>query len=201
VDPAPLPASSGQDRGDGVDQALVGVGDDEGHPGQPSGHQTPEEGGPAGSVLGGDEVNTQDLPVSIGVHPGGHHHGHVDDPASLSDLLGEGVHPDVGVGTGIEGSVAKGGHRLVQGLRQLGDLGLGDPGDPHRLHHVVDPAGGDPFDVALGDHGHQGPFRPPSGLDQPVRKVTAGPELRDGQVDGAGPRVPAPGSVAVPRVQ
>jgi hypothetical protein len=82
---------------------------------------TPEEGGPAGAVFGGDEVDTQDLPVPVGVHPGGDRHGHVHDLGAFSDLLGEGVHPAVGLGTGIEGTVTKSCHRLIRGLGQLGD--------------------------------------------------------------------------------
>ena len=127
VDPAPLPAGPGQHRGDGVDQALVGVGDNEGHPRQPPGHQSPEESGPPGSVLGGDEVDPQDLPVPVGVDPGGDNDGHVHDPATLSDLLGQGVHPEVGVGTGIEGPVRKD-VTVSSRICQLGDLGLGDAG-------------------------------------------------------------------------
>jgi hypothetical protein len=138
--------------------------------------------------------------VSVAIHRGGHNHGHLHDPATLSHFLGQGVDPDVGVGTSVERAVAEGGHCLVQGLRQLGDLGLGDAFDPHRPDHVVDSSGGDPFHVALGDHGHEGPLGPTMGLDQPVREVAAGTQLGDGQIDRAGSRVPAPGSVAVPRV-
>ena len=200
VGPAALPGRSGQHRGDGVDEAPVGVGDDQGHAREPPGHQAAQEGRPARPVLGGDEVEAEDLPVAVGVHPGGDDDGHVDDAAALSDLLGQGVEPDVGVGTGVEGAVAEGAHRLVEGLGQLRDLGLGDPVDAHGLDHVVDPAGGDPFDVALGDHRDQGPLGPAPGLDEPVGEVAAGAQLGDGQLDRAGPGVPAPRAVAVARV-
>ena len=119
VDPAPLPGRSGKHRCDGVDQAAVGVGDHQLDATEPPGHQTAQEGRPARPVLGGDEVEAQDLAVSFGVDPGGDDDGHVDDAPTFADLLGQGVDPDVGVGTGVEGAVAKGGHRLVEGLGQL----------------------------------------------------------------------------------
>ena len=49
----------GSDRRDGVLQALMGVGDDQGHPAEPTGHQAAEKGRPARPVLGGEDVEAQ----------------------------------------------------------------------------------------------------------------------------------------------
>ena len=62
-------------------------------PDSPRAHQAPQERGPAGPVLGGDEVDPQDLPVPVGVDPGGHHHGHVHDPAARLSPSGSGRPP------------------------------------------------------------------------------------------------------------
>jgi hypothetical protein len=111
----------------------VGVGDDEGDPGQPPGHQAPQERHPAGTVLGRDHVDAEHLPVAVGVDAGGDHRGHRHHPATLSDLVEQGVQPDIGVGPGVEGPVAELGHLLVEVLRQLGDLGLGHAVDAHGM--------------------------------------------------------------------
>jgi hypothetical protein len=91
---------------------------------EPPRHQATQQRRPARSVFGGDEVEAQDLSVSLGVDTRRDDDGHVDDTATFSDLLGQRVDPDVGVGPGIEGAVAKRRHRLVEGLGQLGNLGL-----------------------------------------------------------------------------
>ena len=49
----------------------MGVGDDEGDAGETSGDQTSQERRPAGPVLGAEDVDTEDLPVAVGVHAGG----------------------------------------------------------------------------------------------------------------------------------
>lgn len=63
----------------------MGIQDDDGLPRQSSGHQAPEEGDPAGSVFGDEEVDTQDLPVPVGLHPGGD----VVDPPGGDPLASE----------------------------------------------------------------------------------------------------------------
>jgi hypothetical protein len=97
-------------RTHGVRQTGVGVGDHQSGARQSPGHQAPQEGQPARSVLGGDDVEAEDLAVSIVVHPGGDHHGHVLDAPRLAHLLDHGVEPHVGVGPGVEGPVPDGGY-------------------------------------------------------------------------------------------
>ena len=160
VDPAALPGWPRAAPRRWRRRGPVGVGDDEGHPGQPPGHQAAQKRRPARPVLGGDEVETEDLSVAVGVHPGGHDDRHVHDPAALAHLLGEGVEPDVGVGTGVEGTVAEGGHLLVEGLGELGDLGLGDPVDAHGLARCRRPGGSRPLRRSTGRPPRRGPARP-----------------------------------------
>jgi hypothetical protein len=92
----------------------VSVGDDQGGAREASGDETAQEGEPAGAVFGGDHVQAQDLSVPVPVHPDRDDDGDVDDPAALADLLGEGVHPHIRVGAGIERAVAELGDHLVE---------------------------------------------------------------------------------------
>ena len=97
----------------------MGVGDDERHPGEPAGHQAAQKGRPARPVLGGEDVEAEDLSVPLGVDAGGDDGRHADHPAALSHLVEQRVHPHVGVGPGIEGPVAELGHPGVEVLGQL----------------------------------------------------------------------------------
>src|SRR6266545_1459851 len=55
-------------------------------------------------------------------------------------------------------------------------------------------------DVGLADDLDEGPLGAPARLEQPVGEVATLPQLRDGQIDRAGPGVPGPGPVAVSTV-
>ena len=178
----------------------MGVGDDQGHPAEPSCHQAPQERRPPGAVLGGDHVDAQHLALAFRVDTGGAHHGHVLDPAVLAHPLDQGVHPHVGIGTGVEGPVAERLDHGVEGAGHLRDLGLRQPLDAQGPGHVLHPPGGDALQVALGHHRHQRPLGPTAGLEQPVGEVAARPQLRDVELDGAGPRVEGSGPVAVAAV-
>ena len=59
VHPAALPGGAGEHRGNGVDEAGVGVRDHQRDPGEPSGDEAAQERRPARAVLGGDEVETR----------------------------------------------------------------------------------------------------------------------------------------------
>ena len=180
--PAPLPACPRKRRGDRVDQTGMGVGDHQAHAGETSDHETPQERGPAGSVLGRVHVKAQDLPGALRVHAGRDDHRHVHDPSALAHLLGERVQPHVGVRAGLERAGAEGldGSQLLCHLR---DPGLGDPLDPELANQALDPAGGDAADVALGHD-----------LDEGALGPTA---LRDLKRDRARPCVPRTLPVAV----
>ena len=76
------------------------------------------------------------------------------------------------------------------------DLALGDALAAKRLHEVLDAAGGDALYVGLLHDGEQGPLAAPARFEQ-GGEVAALPHLRDLQLQGAHPRVPRPGPVAV----
>ena len=194
---AALPDGARQHGGDGGVEALVGVGDHQGHPRQAPGHQAPQERRPPRSGLGGEHVDAQDLPVPVAVDAAGHGTGDVDDAASLAHLLGQGVDGHIGVGPGVERPGAEGLHPGVQAAGHLRDLGLGDPVDAHGLHQAVHPPGRHPGHVGLGHHRHQRLLRPPAGLEQPVGEVAARPQAGHSQVDAAGPGVETTQAVAV----
>jgi hypothetical protein len=201
VGPAALPARADQRRGDGVDEAGVGVADDQRGARQASGDEAAQERQPPGAVFGGDHVEAEDLPVPVGVDPDGDHDRDVDDPAALADLLGQGVHPHIGVGPGIEGPVAELGDGLVELGGHAGHLGLGKRLDSQGLHEPVDAPGGHTADIALGHHRDEGLLGPSAGIEEPVREVAGPPQLRDRQLDRADPRVEGPLAVAVAVVE
>jgi uncharacterized protein YceK len=64
---APLPCRAGQGRADGCGQAAVRVGGDQGDAGQAAGGQVAEEREPSGAVLGGGDLQAEDLPVALRV--------------------------------------------------------------------------------------------------------------------------------------
>jgi hypothetical protein len=100
--PAPLPRRAGHGRSDGLGQAAVHVGGDQGHAGQAAGGQLAEERQPPGAVLSGGDLQAEDLPVPVGVHPGGQQGVHVHDPAALADLQHQRVRRDERVRAGVQ---------------------------------------------------------------------------------------------------
>jgi hypothetical protein len=64
------------------------VGGDRADPGRAAGGQIPEEREPAGAVFGAGDLQTEDLPVPIGVDAGGEQGVYVDHAAALADLEG-----------------------------------------------------------------------------------------------------------------
>ena len=66
-------AGSGHDRGDGLGEAGMGVGDDQLGTGESAGLQRAQERGPEGAVLGVTNVQPQDLAAAVGGHAGGDH--------------------------------------------------------------------------------------------------------------------------------
>ena len=199
--PAPLPGGAGERGAHGVDQADVGVGDHQRRAGQPSSHQAPQERQPPGTILGGDHVEAEHLPMSLGIDPHGDHDGHIDDAAVLAHLLGQGVEAHVGVGTAVEGSGPERRHLGVELFGHAGHLGLGQRLDAERVHQTLDAPGRHTPHVALGYHRHQGPLGAPARLEQPARVVAALAQSGHGQVDRPHPSVQGAGPVAVAAVR
>ena len=80
----------------------MGVGGDQSDPGQAAGGQRAQEGQPARAVLGGGDLNTEDLSVALGVDPGGNQGVYPDDSADFTDLERQRVGGDECVRSGVE---------------------------------------------------------------------------------------------------
>jgi len=108
----------------------VRVGGDQRDPGQAAGGQVAEEPQPPRAVLGGGDLQPQDLPVPVPVHPRGEQRVHVHHPAALADLQDQRVRRDERVRADVQ---RPGPERLYLGVQipgHLADLGPGQPGDP-----------------------------------------------------------------------
>jgi hypothetical protein len=198
VGAAPLPAGARQGRADRLGQAAVGVGGDQRHAGQAAGGQVAEERQPAGAVLGGGDLQPEDLPVPVSVHAGREQGVHADDAAALSDLQ----HQRVGGEERVRAGVQRPGPEVLHHRVQLGGhhrhLRLAQPGDAESLDQLLHPPRADPEQVAGRHHRGEGCLRAAAALQQPVREVTTLPELGDRHVKGpgAGVEVPVPVTVA-----
>ncbi|GAA3228032.1 hypothetical protein GCM10020256_39880 [Streptomyces thermocoprophilus] len=153
-----------------------------------------------GAVLGGGDVQAEDLAVAVGVDADRDQGVDVDDAAALADLLGERVDPDERVRAGVQGPVTEGCDLLVQVLGHRADLGLRQLRHPEGLGELLDPAGGDTEQVGGGDHRDQGLLGPAAALEKPVREVAALPQLGNGELDGPGAGVPLARAIAVAMV-
>jgi len=134
---APLPARTRE----GGDQAAVGVGGDQGDHGEAADGQVAEERQPAGAVLGGADVDTEDLPVPVGVHPGRSQHVHMHDPAAFADLHRQRIRREERVRAGVQRPAAEVRDQHVQLGGHHRDLRLPQPGDPQRLDQPFHPPG------------------------------------------------------------
>ena len=83
VGTTPLPTGVGKHGGDGLLQAEVGIGDDQVHPTEAPGVQRLQEGQPESAVLAGPHVHAEHFPLTLSVHPSGHHHADIHDTAFL----------------------------------------------------------------------------------------------------------------------
>ena len=118
---ASLPRSA-EGRAGRSDQPGVRVGSDQLHPGKAAGDEVAEEREPAGAVLGGVDLQAEDLPVPLRVHPGRDQHGDLDHAPALADLHGERVGGDERVRARVQGAGAKLLDLPVEVLRHLGHL-------------------------------------------------------------------------------
>jgi hypothetical protein len=134
--------------------------------------------------------------MPVGVTGRGDQHRGVADPPALADLHAQRVDPHQRVGTGVQRPAAPRLDHLVELSADPRHLRLGDPLQPHRPGHVVDPAGRHPFHIALHHHRSQGPLGPPARL-QDRREVASLAQSRDLQPNRADPGVPVPGPIPV----
>src|SRR5512144_2430152 len=98
-----------------------------------------------------------------------------------------GIEPQVGPFAG-EGAGQEAVHPLVDVLTQLADGGLGNPGHPHCVDQLVDPAGRDAADPGFLDHRYQRLLHRPARL-QKAGKIRSLAQLRDAQVERVEPRL------------
>ena len=158
----------------------MGVGDHQLHALQPAALQAAKEVGPEGLRLGWADAQADDLATSVGVDRHSDYGGDGDDPPALAHLEVGGVEPEVGPVAG-DRPVEELPHPLVDVLAQLRHRALGDAGQPHGLHQVVDPARRDAADPGLLDHCDQRLLRRPARL-QEAWEIRALPQLRYPQV-------------------
>jgi hypothetical protein len=178
-----------QDLADRLAQPVVGVGDAQPDPGQPAGAQAAQELAPERAGLGLADVQADDLAAAGLVHAIGDHQRLLAHPAGLADAFDLGVHPQVRI-PALQRPFPERSDLLVQAAAQPGDLILAHAGDAQLLDQPVHPPGAHAVDVGLLDHGDQRLLGAPARL-QERRKVAAGAQPRDRELELADPRVPA----------
>src|SRR5665647_555138 len=150
-------------------------------------------GGPANGCS--EIVDADHLAASALVHAVGDDERLGAHLAGLSDLLGLGVQPEVGVAP-LQGARAEQVDLLVERLAQAADRRAAHALDAQLGHEALDLARTDAVHVGLGDDGHEGLLATPPRL-QEAREVAAGAQTRDGQLQAADAGVPAALPVAV----
>ena len=188
-----LPGRS-QHLADRLLEALVGVGDNQLHPGQPALDQVAQELAPEGLGFALAAVEPDHLAPARLVHAVRDHQALADDAAAVAHLLHLGIEPQVGIAA-LERAAAEGVDLFVETGADAGDLRARDA-QPERLDQLVDAAGGDAADVRLLDDRDEGLLAAPARL-QEAREVAPPPQLRDRQLELAGARIPAAGPIAV----
>ena len=188
MDPAALPGGADEHGGDGLLEAQVVVGDDEGHAFEASRPKALEERRPEGAVLAVAHLHAQHFSVSGGGDARGDHHGARDDSAAQAALDVGGIGEDIGELDVVQRSVAERLELGVQAGTDAGDLALGDPGlHAEGLDQVVDLACADAVHVGLHHHREQRAVDAAAPFEQ-AREERAGPQLGHGQVHVAGRR-------------
>ena len=195
--PASLPCGAGQHSGDRVAQPVVAVGGDQLHAGQAAGGQAAQECQPPRAVLGGGDIQAQDLPLPVRVGAGGDQRVHVHRPAALAHLLGQRIDPHECVGAAVQRPRAEASHHLIQFHRHHADLRLAQLRHAQGLGQLLHPPRRDAQQVGRRHDGGQRPLSPAAPLQQPLRVIGPLAQLRDRQLHGPGPGVPLPPPVAV----
>jgi hypothetical protein len=145
----------------------VGVGDDQLHPGQPTGLERAQQRRPEGTVLGVADIQAEHFPAAVGGHPGGDDDRPGDHPAVHAGLEVGGVQEQVREGGVGQRTGPEVGDLGVQLGADPGDLRLGDPSvHAQGLDQVVDLAGGGAVHIGLHDHCQQRSIDPAARLQQ-----------------------------------
>ena len=196
---APLPAAAREDGADRLLQPFVRVGDHQADTLQPPLDQAAKKRRPERAIFRRADVDAEDLAIPLGGDAHGHDGGLADDVTVDPHLVIGRIDPEIAVLT-RQRPCAKGRHDRVEFGADARDLGLRDPVDAERLDQIIDLPGRDPMHVRLLHHGEQRMLRPPTRLQQ-RREVRPRPNLGNGQLDRAHPRVPRPrpGPIAIRR--
>src|SRR5438477_12989969 len=176
-------------------EPLMGVGDDQLDPTPAAPRQALQKRRPERLGFRGADMQPDDLASAVGVAGDRDHCRHRHDAAALTLLQVGGVEPQIRPLAG-ERAVEKRVHPLVDLLTQLGNLRLADPGQPHRLHQIVDPPGRHAADPRLLDDRDQRLLRALAGFEE-RREVATLPQFRDAQLQRAEPGIQGPVAVAV----
>lgn len=153
------------------------IGDHQLHPAQAAAKHALEESRPERLGFRRADVESDDLPLALGVRGHGDYRRDGDDPSALALLEVGRVEPEIRPFAGKR-AVEEGIHAVVDVLAQFADRALADAGQPHRLHKVVDAPGRDAADPGLLDHRDQRLLRRLPRLKE-RREVAALPKLRD----------------------
>ncbi len=153
--PAALPGSTEHDLLDRLAQPLVGVGDDEAHPGETASAQRPQEARPERLVFAVADSETENLTVAVRGDASCHDDRFGYDPSAFVGLDVGGIEEHIGELDVIETPLPKLVDRTVELSADPRHLTLGDTGvDPQGGDEVVDLAGADPVHERLHDHRH-----------------------------------------------
>ena len=153
---APLPGGP-ENLGDGVLEAVMGIGDHQLHRLQAAADEGLEKAGPEGLCLRGPDLQPDDLTASVGADGDGDYGCHGHDPAALALLEVSRVQPEIGP-FALQWPVEEGADALIDVFAELGNLRLADPGQSHGLDEVVHSAGRDALDPPVKPEDR---FRPP----------------------------------------
>jgi hypothetical protein len=151
----------------------VGIGGDQGDSGQAAGGQVAEEPQPARAVLGGGDLQAQDLPVALGVHAGRDQRVHVHGAAVLADLQHQRVRGHERIRAGVQRPGPERLHLRVQIRGHHRHLRLRQRGDAQRRDQLLHPPRGHPEQIRRGHHRDQRRLGAAAALQQPVREVAA----------------------------
>ena len=150
--------------------------------------------GPERLGLGLADVDREDLAAAGLMHAMGDDERLGDHAAAVADLLDLGVEEQIRVAA-LERAVPERLDVLIQRRADPAHLRARDP-QPERLDQLVDPAGRNAAHIGLLDNRQQRLLGTPARL-QKAREVAALPQLRDLQLDLAGPGVPTAGPIAI----
>lgn len=197
--PTALPGGANEHLLHGLFESEVGVGDDQLHAAQAAGHQLATEREPELVVLGGTDVDADDLALAAVFDRHRDQHCHGDDAAVLAHFLERRVEKQIRV-CAIEPARPEGLHLGVELAADAAHLILGDALEAERFGELVDGARADAVHIRLLHHAEQRSLVAATRFQQ-AWEIRALAELGDLQLERAHPRVPLAIAIPVAAVQ